>query len=77
MANHDVIKPSYDAMKSMERTIRALTYVTSVIPDDDDHASLFYLLADKLDQDFSWLRSELIKLWPDADLVSPSKDSQS
>lgn len=68
MADIDVIKPSYDAMKSMEATVRALTYVTSIIPDEDDHAALFYLLADKLDQDFSWLRSELIKLWPEGEI---------
>ena len=68
MADIDVIKPSYDAMKSLEATVRALTYVTSIIPDEDDHSALFYLLADKLDQDFSWLRSELIKLWPEVEI---------
>ena len=67
MANTDVTKSSYDAMRSLERTVRSLTYLYSVIPYEDDHAALLYLLADKLDQDFSWLKSELVKLWPNPD----------
>lgn len=66
MANFDVIKPSYDAMQAMERTVQSLVYVSSIIPDEDEHAALFFLLADKLDQDFSWLKSEMIKLWPES-----------
>lgn len=65
MANFDVIKPSYDALKSLDQTVQSLVYVTSIIPDEDEHAALFSLLADKLEQDLGVLKSEVYKLWPE------------
>lgn len=65
MANFDVIKPSYDALNSLEQSVRSLVYVTSIIPDDEEHAALFSLLADKLERDLDLLKSEVYRLWPD------------
>ena len=65
MAKIDVIKSSYDAMQALERTVRSLSYLSSIIPAEDDHAALLHLLSDKLDHDFSLLRSEMLKLSPD------------
>ena len=70
MANFDVIKPSYDALKSLEQSVRSLSYVTSIIPDEDEHSALFSLLADKLEHDLELLKSEIYKLWPEGALTS-------
>lgn len=72
MANIDLTKPSSDALASLERAIRAISYAASLIPDEDDHSALFSLLANKTATDFDVLRRELIKLWPDPALSSPS-----
>ena len=72
MANADVIKPSYDALVSLEQAIRAISYAVSLVPDEDDHSALFSVLANKAESDFYSLRREVIKLWPDLALSSPS-----
>ena len=64
MANVDVIKPSYDALASLEQAIRAISYAASLVPDEDDHSALFSVLANKAEIDFESLRREVIKLWP-------------
>jgi hypothetical protein len=64
MANADVIKPSYDALASLEQAIRAISYAASLVPDEDDHSALFSVLANKAEIDFESLRREVIKLWP-------------
>ena len=64
MANTDVIKPSYDALASLEQAIRAISYAASLVPDEDDHSALFSVLANKAEIDFESLRREVIKLWP-------------
>ena len=63
MANADVIKPSYDALVSLEQAIRAISYAVSLVPDEDDHSALFSVLANKAQIDFESLRQEVIKLW--------------
>lgn len=65
MADLDVIKPSYDALNAVARSVDALVYVVGLIPDDDEHHALFSLLADRLDEDMGWLRREVMKLWPE------------
>ena len=72
MANVDVIKPSYDALASLEQAIRAISYAASLVPDEDDHSALFSLLADKAQSEFDALRREVFQLWPDPALNSPS-----
>ena len=67
MANADVIKPSYDALASLEQAIRAISYAASLVPDEDDHSALFSVLANKAEIDFESLRREVIKLWPNPD----------
>ena len=67
MANSDVIKPSYDALASLEQAIRAISYAASLVPDEDDHSALFSVLANKAEVDFESLRREVIKLWPNPD----------
>ena len=67
MANTDVIKPSYDALASLEQAIRAISYAASLVPDEDDHSALFSVLANKAEIDFESLRREVIKLWPNPD----------
>ena len=64
MANVDVIKPSYDALASLEQAIRAISYAASLVPDEDDYSALFSVLANKAQIDFESLRQEVIKLWP-------------
>jgi hypothetical protein len=64
MANADVIKPSYDALASLEQAIRAISYAASLVPDEDDHSALFSVLVNKAEIDFESLRREVIKLWP-------------
>ena len=64
MANSDVIKPSHDALASLEQAIRAISYAASLVPDEDDHSALFSVLANKAEIDFESLRREVIKLWP-------------
>ena len=64
MANTDVIKPSYDALASLEQAIRAISYAASLVPNEDDHSALFSVLANKAEIDFESLRREVIKLWP-------------
>ena len=67
MANTDVIKPSYDALASLEQAIRAISYAATLVPDEDDHSALFSVLANKAEIDFESLRREVIKLWPNPD----------
>ena len=67
MANTDVTKPSYDALASLEQSIRAISYAASLTPSEDAHASLFSVLANKADADLAVLRREVIKLWPNPD----------
>ncbi|MGC4803307.1 hypothetical protein [Providencia huaxiensis] len=72
MANTDIIKPSYDALATLEQAIRAISYAASLVPDEDDHSALFSVLANKAEIDFDVLRREVIKLWPEPALSSPS-----
>lgn len=67
MANTDIIKPSYDALATLEQAIRAISYAASLVPDEDDHSALFSVLANKAEIDFESLRREVIKLWPNPD----------
>ena len=67
MANADIIKPSYDALASLEQAIRAISYAASLVPDEDNQAALFSVLANKAEIDFESLRREVIKLWPNPD----------
>ncbi len=64
MADYDVIKPSYDALSAVSKTVEALVYVADLIPEEDEHSSLFKLLAYKLDEDLGVLRSQVYMLWP-------------
>lgn len=63
MSSRDTIKNSFDAFRSLRRDIDALVYLASLIPDEDEHQSLIFMLADKLDQDASWLHNQLCPLW--------------
>lgn len=72
MANIDLTKPSFDALASLEQAIRAISYAASLVPDEDDHSALFSLLADKAQIEFDALRREVIKLWPELAVSSPS-----
>ena len=72
MANTDIIKPSYDALATLEQAIRAISYAASLVSDEDDHSALFSVLANKAEIDFDVLRREVIKLWPEPALSSPS-----
>jgi hypothetical protein len=72
MANIDLIKPSYDALGSLEQAIRAISYAASLMPDEEDHSALFSILADKAQSEFDALRREVFQLWPEPALSSPS-----
>jgi hypothetical protein len=72
MANIDLIKPSYDALASLEQTICALSYAASLIPSEDDRSALFSILAAKAQSDFKALQCEVINLWSEPALSSPS-----
>ena len=59
MANTDVIKPSYDALKSMSETIRAFSDLTDLIPDDDLLSSLWRILVDRIEADMVVMHKEV------------------
>ncbi len=63
MANTDVIKPSYDALKSMSETIRAFSELTDLIPDDDSLSSLWRILVDRIEGDMVVMHKEVGALW--------------
>lgn len=63
MSNCDTIKKSYDAFRSLKRDVEALTYLASLIPDEDEHHALVCTLAEKLDADSTSLFNELLPLW--------------
>jgi hypothetical protein len=63
MANTDVIKPSYDALKSMSETIRAFSDLTDLIPDDDPLSSLWHILVERIEADMVVMHKEVGALW--------------
>jgi len=63
MANTDVIKPSYDALKTMRETIRAFAEVSELIPDEDPLSSLWAILIDRLEGDMVSVNQEVHRLW--------------
>lgn len=67
MSSRDTIKNSYDAFRSLRRDIDALTYLANLVPEEDEHQALLFMLADKLDQDASWLHNQLCPLWAQID----------
>lgn len=63
MSNFDNIKDSYDAFRSLRRDIDALVYLANLVPEEDEHQALLFMLADKLDQDSCSLHRNLCPLW--------------
>ena len=62
MANVDVIKPSYDALKTMRETIRAFAELSDLVPEEDSLSSLWQILVDRIEADMVVLNKEAIKL---------------
>ena len=63
MADIDVIKPSYDALKTMRETIRAFSELTDLIPEEDSLSSLWLILVERLEGDMIVLNKEVHSLW--------------
>lgn len=71
MSDRNSINKLFDAFRSLRRDIDALTYLANLIPEDDEHHSLIFILADRLDQNASWLHNQLCPLW--AEIASKDK----
>lgn len=71
MSDRNSINKSFDAFRSLRRDIDALTYLANLIPEDDEHQSLIFILADRLDQNAIWLHNQLCPLW--AEIASKDK----
>jgi hypothetical protein len=76
MPNHDSINNSFDSFRSLRRDIDALNYLASLIPDEDPHHSLIYILADRLDQNATALHNHLCPLWAEISSIDKSDNSQ-
>lgn len=63
MANVDVIKPSYDALKTMRETIRAFAELSDLVPEEDSLSSLWQILVDRIEADMVVLNKEVHVLW--------------
>ena len=63
MANVDVIKPSYDALKTMRETIRAFAELSDLVPEEDPLSSLWQILVDRIEADMVVLNKEVHALW--------------
>lgn len=77
MSDRNSINKSFDAFRSLRRDIDALTYLASLIPDEDERHSLIFILADRLDQNASWLHNQLCPLWAEVASIDKGNDAES
>lgn len=75
MSNRDSINNLFDSFRSLRRDIDALNYLASLIPDEDPHHSLIYILADRLDQNAIALHNHLCPLWVEIASIDKSQPS--
>ncbi|MDM5091606.1 hypothetical protein OB947_22285 [Aeromonas bestiarum] len=62
MTTRDVTD-TYRQLKALERSITALSELSSLIPAEDDYAALIQVLSDRIETEFEALQGDLILTW--------------
>lgn len=57
------ITDTYRQLKALERSITALSELSSLIPAEDEYAALIQVLSDRIETDFTALQEDLIVTW--------------
>lgn len=62
MTDHDLTE-TYRRIKALEQAITAFSEVTSVVPSEDQYASLMSVMSDRIESEFSALKAEISRTW--------------
>jgi RNA processing factor Prp31 len=62
MTDHDLTE-TYRRIKALEQAITAFSEVTSVVPSEDQYASLMSVMSDRIESEFSALKAEIFRTW--------------
>jgi len=62
MTDHDLTE-TYRRIKALEQAITAFSEVTSVVPSEDQYASLMSVMSDRIESEFSALKAEIVRTW--------------
>ena len=60
MTDHDLTE-TYRRIKALEQAITAFSEVTSVVPSEDQYASLMSVMSDRIESEFSALKAEIFR----------------